>query len=104
MMETATPVEGGCNHMHPIPGALRNVLAEARAAASTQLSAARLTPMASTDQTMASPTFTPLQPAVLTPGPDEVDLRATVGTPLSTPAVAAGASSSRSTTETREMD
>ena len=70
-----------------------------------QMSAARLTSMASTDQTIASPTFTPLQPAVPTPGPDDVDLRATVGSiSPSTPLPPLGASASGSTTETRDMD
>jgi hypothetical protein len=70
-----------------------------------QMSAARLTSMASTDQTIASPTFTPLQPAVPTPGPDDVDLRATVGNiSPSTPLPPLGASASGSTTETRDMD
>ena len=70
---------------------------------STEPSTARLTPMASTDQAMASPSFTPLQPAVPTPGPNDVDLRATVGVSPSTTADAV-ASASGSTTKTRDMD
>ena len=46
-----------------------------------------------------------LQPAVPTPGPDDVDLRATVGSiSPSTPLPPLGASASGSTTETRDMD
>lgn len=81
---------------------------------STERSTARLTPMASTDQTIASPTFTPMatpiaspwQPsvsAVLTPGPNDVDLRATIDlspAPRNLPVATAVAVS---TAETRDM-
>ena len=88
----------------PLDGALRNALAEASAAVSTGRSTARLTLMASTDQTIASPTFTPLQPpTVLMPDTNnDVDLRATVDLSPST-TVTVGASGSGAT-DTRDMD